>query len=286
MRRTDRPRTRPARARVVAAPALLSAAALALVGCGGGDDAEPSAAQTVTVTASPEEDASSSPTPSEAASSSAAASATPSASASGSTAAGSDADVDEARLDRLEATLLSPETAPGGVFTDMDVQRAPLETLETSLTLTGVTPTGACADLIERIDTRSVAGAGAVLADYTVDPAVRTGFATEEPQAFTMVAASPGAEDLSGDLGRLAETCGAFGGDGEPHVEFTDVPGVEDAARVVMALQEGGDPMVDMVVGGESDGTEHVYMGMVNVEPETAAAALRAQVEAFQARER
>ncbi|MDO5635302.1 MAG: hypothetical protein Q4G34_10605, partial [Micrococcus sp.] len=200
--------------------------------------------------------------------------------------AGGAVDVDEEALDRLEVVLLTPQTAPDGVFTDVEVQRLPLETLETSLTLTGVNPTGECADLIERINTQVVPGAGAVLAEYTVDAQHATGFRTNPPEVFTMLAASQDDEDISEIVGHLPEVCGSFGGDQTGWVEMTPIPGVEGAARVAMSMVEGGDVMIDMVLGGESDGTEHVYMGMINVDPDAAAEVMLAQVEAFRDRER
>lgn len=288
MRRTDRPRTRPARARVVAAPALLSAAALALVGCGGGDDAEPSAAQTVTVTASPEEDASSSPTTSEAASSSVAASASAVASESGPTGAGSDlTDEQEERVEALEDVLLTPQTAPDGVFTDMETQAGGGgEPISTSLSLTGVTPTGACADLIEQINTQQAPGLGGALAQYEVDPDAVTGLAGSQAGAFGMVAVTEGGTDLLAPFGELADTCGTFGDPDGVEAAFTKVPGVPDAAHIALGNSGMDTALFTMTVGGVTDGDELVYLGMVGLDEEIAAETLSAQVEAFEKRER
>lgn len=275
----------------LARPAVAAAAgALLLTGCGltgAGEAGEESSPATVTVTASPSAASSSAPTTSAAPTATGSASSAPASTDAPSASGAAESGVEDPELmARLEAVLLRPEDAPGGVFTDVELERAALETLETSLSLTGVSPTGACADLIERIDSQEVPGAGAVLATYTVDPSVQAGMVTDPAQAFTMVAVSQGDADLTSALGDLAETCGTVGGGSGPRAEFTPVPGVEDAARVAMRLSEGGDVMVDMVVGGASDGADHVYMGMVNVDPETAFAVLRAQVEAFEARER
>lgn len=288
MRRTDRPRSRPARARVVAAPALLSAAALALVGCGGGDDAEPSAAQTVTVTASPEEAASSSPTTSEAASSSVAASASAVASESGPTGAGSDlTDEQEERVEALEDVLLTPQTAPDGVFTDMETQAGGGgEPISTSLSLTGVTPTGACADLIEQINTQQAPGLGGALAQYEVDPDAVTGLAGSQAGAFGMVAVTEGGTDLLAPFGELADTCGTFGDPDGVEAAFTKVPGVPDAAHIALGNSGMDTALFTMTVGGVTDGDELVYLGMVGLDEEIAAETLSAQVEAFEKRER
>ncbi len=291
MRRTARPRSRPARARLVAAPALLSAAALALVGCGGGDDAEPSAAQTVTVTASPEEDASSSSAaPSTAvstASSSVAASASADASESGPTGAGSDlTDEQEERVEALEDVLLTPQTAPDGVFTDMETQAGGGEPISTSLSLTGVTPTGACADLIEQINTQQAPGLGGALAQYEVDPAAVTGLAGSQAGAFGMVAVIEDGTDLLAPFGELADTCGTFGDPDGVEAAFTKVPGVPDAAHIALGNSGMDTALFTMTVGGVTDGDELVYLGMVGLDEEIAAETLRAQVEAFEKRER
>ena len=145
-------------ARPAVALSLLAVGALALVGCGGGGG--------------------------EASSSSA------DASESAPTGAGSNlTDEQEERVEALEDVLLTPQTASDGVFTDMETQvGGGGEPISTSLSLTGVTPTGACADLIEQINTQQAPGLGGALAQYEVDPAAVTGLAGSQAGAFGMVA--------------------------------------------------------------------------------------------------
>ncbi|MEO4039072.1 hypothetical protein V3N95_07360 [Micrococcaceae bacterium Sec6.3] len=289
-----------------AALSLLAVGALALVGCGGGggeasssppsSDASSASPATVTVTASPTQDAatSSSAAPSTAvstasssASSSVAASASADASESAPAGAGSDlTDEQEERVEALEDVLLTPETAPDGVFTDMETQAGGGEPISTSLSLTGVTPTGACADLIEQINTQQAPGLGGALAQYEVDPAAVTGLAGSQAGAFGMVAVTDDGTDLLAPFGKLADTCGTFGDPDGVEAAFTKVPGVPDAVHIALGNSGMDTALFTMTVGGVTDGDELVYLGMVGLDEEVAAETLRAQVEAFEKRER
>lgn len=292
-----------ATARPAATLSLLAVGALALVGCGGGGGEAPSSSPSsdassaspapVTATASPTQDAAtpSSAAPSTAvstASSSVAASAAAAAAESGPTGAGSDlTDEQEERVEALEDVLLTPQTAPDGVFTDMETQAGGGgEPISTSLSLTGVTPTGACADLIEQINTQQAPGLGGALAQYEVDPDAVTGLAGSQAGAFGMVAVTEGGTDLLAPFGELADTCGTFGDPDGVEAAFTKVPGVPDAAHIALGNSGMDTALFTMTVGGVTDGDELVYLGMVGLDEEIAAETLRAQVEAFEKRER
>ncbi|MCV7526941.1 hypothetical protein [Micrococcus luteus] len=294
-------------ARTAAPLSLLAVGALALVGCGGGggeasssspsSDASSASPATVSATASPTQDAatSSSAAPSTAVStasssavSSVAASASADASESASMGAGSDlTDEQEERVEALEDVLLTPQTAPDGVFTDMETQvGGGGEPISTSLNLTGVTPPGACADLIEQINTQQAPGLGGALAQYEVDPAAVTGLAGSQAGAFGMVAVTDDGTDLLAPFGKLADTCGTFGDPDGVEAAFTKVPGVPDAVHIALGNSGMDTALFTMTVGGVTDGDELVYLGMVGLDEEIAAETLRAQVEAFEARER
>ena len=290
-------------ARPAATLSLLAVGALALVGCGGGGGEAPSSSPSsdassaspapVTATASPTQDAA---TPSYAApstavssaSSSVAASASADAAESGPTGAGSDlTDEQEERVEALEDVLLTPQTAPDGVFTDMETQAGGGgEPISTSLSLTGVTPTGACADLIEQINTQQAPGLGGALAQYEVDPDAVTGLAGSQAGAFGMVAVTDDGTDLLAPFGKLADTCGTFGDPDGVEAAFTKVPGVPDAVHIALGNSGMDTALFTMTVGGVTDGDELVYLGMVGLDEEIAAETLRAQVEAFEKRER
>lgn len=293
--------------RTAAPLSLLAVGALALVGCGGGggeasssspsSDASSASPATVSATASPTQDAatSSSAAPSTAVStasssavSSVAASASADASESASMGAGSDlTDEQEERVEALEDVLLTPQTAPDGVFTDMETQAGGGgEPISTSLNLTGVTPAGACADLIEQINTQQAPGLGGALAQYEVDPAAVTGLAGSQAGAFGMVAVTDDGTDLLAPFGELADTCGTFGDPDGVEAAFTKVPGVPDAVHIALGNSGMDTALFTMTVGGVTDGDELVYLGMVGLDEEIAAETLRAQVEAFEKRER
>ena len=292
--------------RTAAPLSLLAVGALALVGCGGrggeasssspSSDASSASPATVSATASPTQDASTSSsaapstavsTASSSAASSVAASASADASESASMGAGSDlTDEQEERVEALEDVLLTPETAPGGVFTGMETQAGGGEPISTSLSLTGVTPTGACADLIEQINTQQAPGLGGALAQYEVDPAAVTGLAGSQAGAFGMVAVTEDGTDLLEPFGELADTCGTFGDPDGVEAAFTKVPGVPDAVHIALGNSGMDTALFTMTVGGVTDGDELVYLGMVGLDEEIAAETLRAQVEAFEKRER
>ena len=292
--------------RTAAPLSLLAVGALALVGCGGGggeasssspsSDASSASPATVSATASPTQDAATSPsaapstavsTASSSAASSVAASASADASESAPAGAGSDlTDEQEERVEALEDVLLTPETAPGGVFTGMETQAGGGEPISTSLSLTGVTPTGACADLIEQINTQQAPGLGGALAQYEVDPAAVTGLAGSQAGAFGMVAVTEDGTDLLAPFGELADTCGTFGDPDGVEAAFTTVPGVPDAVHISLGNSGMDTALFTMTVGGVTDGDELVYLGMVGLDEEIAAETLRAQVEAFEKRER
>ena len=293
--------------RTAAPLSLLAVGALALVGCGGGggeasssspsSDASSASPATVSATASPTQDASTSSsaapstavsTASSSAASSVAASASADASESASMGAGSDlTDEQEERVEALEDVLLTPQTAPDGVFMDMETQvGGGGEPISTSLSLTGVTPTGACADLIEQINTQQAPGLGGALAQYEVDPAAVTGLAGSQAGAFGMVAVTDDGTDLLAPFGKLADTCGTFGDPDGVEAAFTKVPGVPDAVHIALGNSGMDTAVFTMTVGGVTDGDELVYLGMVGLDEEIAAETLRAQVEAFEKRER
>ena len=293
--------------RTAAPLSLLAVGALALVGCGGrggeasssspSSDASSASPATVSATASPTQDASTSSsaapstavsTASSSAASSVAASASADASESASMGAGSDlTDEQEERVEALEDVLLTPQTAPDGVFMDMETQvGGGGEPISTSLSLTGVTPTGACADLIEQINTQQAPGLGGALAQYEVDPAAVTGLAGSQAGAFGMVAVTDDGTDLLAPFGELADTCGTFGDPDGVEAAFTKVPGVPDAVHIALGNSGLDTAVFTMTVGGVTDGDELVYLGMVGLDEEIAAETLRAQVEAFEKRER
>ncbi|WP_423448625.1 hypothetical protein AABM35_07895 [Micrococcus luteus] len=59
-----------------------------------------------------------------------------------------------------------------------------------------------------------------------------------------------------------------------------------DAAHIALKNSGMDTALFTMTVGGVTDGDELVYLGMVGLDEEIAAETLRAQVEAFEARER
>ena len=92
--------------------------------------------------------------------------------------------------------------------------------------------------------------------------------------------------DLLAPFGELADTCGTFGDPDGVEAAFTKVPGVPDAVHIALGNSGMDTAVFTMTVGGVTDGDELVYLGMVGLDEEIAAETLRAQVEAFEKRER
>lgn len=184
-------------------------------------------------------------------------------------------------LPGMRAAVVPAADLPGGVVTAERIQEMPDVPFSQPLPLDGVEPTGECRDLVRRIDEATVPHTVLLHTGYEVDPGSARVLAPEASVGSFLVY-TPSTTDLVGPYGALPETCGTLtGGDGT-EVEFAAVDGVPGAV-LVSSSGPRGESVVTL--GGASAGHRHLSATFVQVEPETAAEMLRAQVEAFRAAE-
>ena len=186
----------------------------------------------------------------------------------------------KARLEQLAPSVLLAEDLPGDVLVGQQRRAAVDGPFEMNMSLNGVRTEGECRRLIRRIDDFSRPGSAVGFSQYEVDP--KAAGALKGPEAFASVVITRRSEDVMAMFGQLPQVCGDVSGPGYTAV-FHPVPGVPEAAR--LDLVTGTDRIVT-VMGGVSDGDEHLYAGYMNVEPELAEQMMREQVAAFQARDR
>lgn len=191
-------------------------------------------------------------------------------------AAGSDM---RSRLEELAPLVPLAEDMPGTALVGEDRRAAANAAFEMNLSVTGVETPGECGRLIREIDEFVRPGSAAGFSQYEVDQT--SAEVIGQAEAFSSVVITTEEEDIMGLFGDLPQTCGDLS-QGAVTARFEPVEGVEDAARLVMEAQ---DERIDVVMGGASDGDEHVYAGFVNIEPDLADEMMRAQVEAFEDRD-
>lgn len=276
----------------------LAAAVLTLTACGGEEisteepagDTEDTTTAPASASASPEQSEGSedplsgigpSPAQGEGTGSGAGPSSFPSPSAAeGSSALSSAGREQRSRLEEMAPSILLAEDLPGDVLVG-EQRRASVDSqFELNMTVRGVEAQGECRRLITRIDTFSRPGSAVGFSQYEVDPDAEG--VIGEPEAFAAAVITPDEEDVMGMFGQLPEVCGELTGPNATAV-FEPVEDLPGASRLVM---ESGGERIELLMGGASDGDEHVYTGYVNIETELAEQMLREQVAAFEERKR
>lgn len=186
----------------------------------------------------------------------------------------------QSRLEEMAPSVLLAEDLPGDVLVG-EQRRASVDSqFELNMTVRGVEAQGECRRLITRIDTFSRPGSAVGFSQYEVNPDAEG--AIVEPEAFAAAVITPDEEDVMGMFGQLPEVCGELTGPNATAV-FEPIEGLPGASRLVM---ESGGERIELLMGGASDGDEHVYTGYVNIETELAEQMLREQVAAFEERKR
>ncbi|TFH98996.1 hypothetical protein [Micrococcus lylae] len=186
----------------------------------------------------------------------------------------------QSRLEEMAPSVLLAEDLPGDVLVG-EQRRASVDSqFELNMTVRGVEAQGECRRLITRIDTFSRPGSAVGFSQYEVNPDAEG--AIGEPEAFAAAVITPDEEDVMGMFGQLPEVCGELTGPNATAV-FEPIEGLPGASRLVM---ESGGERIELLMGGASDGDEHVYTGYVNIETELAEQMLREQVAAFEERKR
>lgn len=199
---------------------------------------------------------------------------------SGTSGLGAVGEEQRARLKEIAPSILRAAELPGDVLVGEQRRAVVDEEFEMNMSVTGVELTGACRQLIEEIDTFSRSGSAVGFSQYEVDPSAPGTIGAAE--AFASAVITPEDEDIMGMFGQLPEVCGEMSGPTATAV-FEPIDGVPSASRLVM---EAGPERLELLMGGVSDGNEHLYTGFVNIETELAEEMLREQVAAFESRQR
>ena len=184
-------------------------------------------------------------------------------------------------LPGMRAAVVPAAQMPGSVVMAERIQEMPDVPFSQPLPLDGVEPSGQCLELVDRIDAATVPHTVLLHTGYEVDP-VSDRVLGPEASVGSFLVYTPSTEDLVGAYGALPDTCGTVEGEDGTTVEFTPVDGVPGA---VVVSSSGPRGEFTVTLGGASSGHRHLSATFVQVDPDTAAAMLRAQVEAFRASE-
>lgn len=198
----------------------------------------------------------------------------------GSSAGGTEAAEQRARLEAMAPSILRAADLPGDVLVGEQRQAVVDEEFEMNMSVRGVEVAGECRQLIEQIDTFSRPGSAVGISQYQVDPSATGTIGAAE--AFASAVITPEDEDIMGMFGQLPAVCGELSG-ADATAVFEPIEGAPGASRLVM---EAGPERLELLMGGVSDGNEHLYTGYVNIETELAEQMLREQIAVFEARER
>ena len=251
---------------------------------------EESSQSPTTATTSAAEGTSPSGSPSESSTSPTAGSESPSASASpseSSTGSGQAAGV--MSLDQLGEALLDEESFPVADSVTREDTRVESAPFTMYVNLNGFTPEGECAAALEKVNSFEAPQSTVVATTYETDLEPADGGDTPPTVQF-MAVATQSPLDVMAVYSEIAQACGTLEGDQATGATAVFEPfelGGDGAALDVDALQlqidSGSGQAQTMVIGGISEGRNHLYTVMSLVDPEDARQILTAQAQRFRA---
>ena len=251
---------------------------------------EESSQSPTTATTSAAEGTSPSGSPSEPSTSPTAGSESPSASASpseSSTGSGQAAGV--MSLDQLAEALLDKESFPVADSVTREDTRVESAPFTMYVNLNGFTPEGECAAALEKVNSFEAPQSTVVATTYETDLEPADGGDTPPTVQF-MAVATQSPLDVMAVYSEIAQACGTLEGDQATGATAVFEPfelGGDGAALDVDALQlqidSGSGQAQTMVIGGISEGRNHLYTVMSLVDPEDARQILTAQAQRFRA---
>lgn len=278
-------RTRSARIGRTASLGLVAAlAAWGLTACTVTSGEESSQSPT-TATTSAAEGTSPSGSPSESSTSPTAGSESPSASASpseSSTGSGQAAGV--MSLDQLGEALLDEESFPVADSVTREDTRVESAPFTMYVNLNGFTPEGECATALEKVNSFEAPKSSAVASTYTTDlqPSGDSEAATVQFMAVT----TQSAMDAMSVYSEIPEACGTLQGDEGTGATATFSPvelgsGAEDVHAMELRIEAPDGQEQTIVIGGRSEGRNHLYAVLSVADLEDAQSILTAQGERF-----
>lgn len=246
---------------------------------------EESSQSPTTVTTSAAEGTSPSGSPSESSTSPTAGSESPSASASpseSSTGSGQAAGV--MSLDQLGEALLDEESFPVADSVTREDTRVESAPFTMYVNLNGFTPEGECATALEKVNSFEAPKSSAVASTYTTDlqPSGDSEAATVQFMAVT----TQSAMDAMSVYSEIPEACGILQGDEGTGATATFSPvelgsGAEDVHAMELRIEAPDGQEQTIVIGGRSEGRNHLYAVLSVADLEDAQSILTAQGERF-----
>ena len=246
---------------------------------------EESSQSPTTATTSAAEGTSPSGSPSEPSTSPTAGSESPSASASpseSSTGSGQAAGV--MSLDQLAEALLDEESFPVADSVTREDTRVESAPFTMYVNLNGFTPEGECATALEKVNSFEAPKSSAVASTYTTDlqPSGDSEAATVQFMAVT----TQSAMDAMSVYSEIPEACGTLQGDEGTGATATFSPvelgsGAEDVHAMELRIEAPDGQEQTIVIGGRSEGRNHLYAVLSVADLEDAQSILTAQGERF-----
>ena len=246
---------------------------------------EESSQSPTTATTSAAEGTSPSGSPSEPSTSPTAGSESPSASASpseSSTGSGQAAGV--MSLDQLGEALLDEESFPVADSVTREDTRVESAPFTMYVNLNGFTPEGECATALEKVNSFEAPKSSAVASTYTTDlqPSGDSEAATVQFMAVT----TQSAMDAMSVYSEIPEACGTLQGDEGTGATATFSPvelgsGAEDVHAMELRIEAPDGQEQTIVIGGRSEGRNHLYAVLSVADLEDAQSILTAQGERF-----
>lgn len=246
---------------------------------------EESSQSPTTATTSAAEGTSPSGSPSESSTSPTSASESPSASASpseSSTGSGQAAGV--MSLDQLGEALLDEESFPVADSVTREDTRVESAPFTMYVNLNGFTPEGECATALEKVNSFEAPKSSAVASTYTTDlqPSGDSEAATVQFMAVTTQTAM----DAMSVYSEIPEACGTLQGDEGTGATATFSPvelgsGAEDVHAMELRIEAPDGQEQTIVIGGRSEGRNHLYAVLSVADLEDAQSILTAQGERF-----
>lgn len=193
-------------------------------------------------------------------------------------------------LDQLAEALLDEKSFPvaGAVAReDTRVENAPFTMY---VNLNGFTPEGECAAALEKVNSFEAPQSTAVATTYETDLESAGGGDTPPTVQF-MAVATQSPLDAMAVYSQIPEVCGTLEGDEvagatavfEPFELTGDGAGQLDVDAMQLRINSGRGEAQTMVIGGISEGRNHLYTVMSLVDPEDARQILTAQAQRFRA---
>lgn len=187
-------------------------------------------------------------------------------------------------LDQLGEALLDEESFPVADSVTREDTRVESAPFTMYVNLNGFTPEGECATALEKVNSFEAPKSSAVASTYTTDlqPSGESEAATVQFMAVT----TQSAMDAMSVYSEIPEACGTLQGDEGTGATATFSPvelgsGAEDVHAMELRIEAPDGQEQTIVIGGRSEGRNHLYAVLSVADLEDAQSILTAQGERF-----